>query len=815
MSGKKIYLTESQKQIIIESLLLDELPKSIKKQLDSNKTSLGKHPSFDFDKGNAFDKKITIKRFQEVKDNLSDIEDIDMSEESLTMELSKLLSKCRKLELPIRENLEKICYNTIVDMFSIPEDIINYSCELVDRVDNELNGLRLTPEEDNDETEFDNIEDIELTGEDVYKRRLINALIMGASMELSNKLAKKYIGEIYELNPKLPEIYSKIIRINNYLMFIKNDVEIINNERQQELQGGIANVTLGNEITKSNIEVQAIIFPTLLSESIRGFMELFAAHGLPKDISKAKYVLGQSDALIYENWDQRMGPVLWNLLYNSIDNIDTIILPNFFTKLVELPANEFHGLMKEVFAKTKEGKYKIQEIVEQVIYETEYDDFESTLDKKRADVAVIADDEYIEADDELLMDNELLENKATDVLDKMGYQQISFSSCTKLNNNKAAQNGGCNQGDSGVVKIKKPKKEAELHRKNFIKENVENVTFDKIGLSLENIVKIVDTTIGQVNDRFSYPDENYIENDDEWNEPVYNSKEEFYEECYDIGEMFNDMPDMIPIWRSIYVKSLKEINYEYLGESWSFDRSSAIRFGNNHAQANVLLKAFTPHNNVDWEETIKRYATESMEQLYSGDAEDELVIIDFKQLQNVAIDKTTLKELKKSAKNIIKECFGSMGFVQPKNELNQALEYFIEKEGAAYHNAYDMAKDFLEWIGPGQYSDFEIKQLEKHCERFLRDNGFLTEGKHKEYGGLKWLKDHQIPLTDEEKEYFKKHDVLYFSGDKRFKQPQLIHKAKAKDSDEEVYFANTHRAWQCSTSKSEMIKKAKFIDSTS
>ena len=36
-------------------------------------------------------------------------------------------------------------------------------------------------------------------------------------------------------------------------------------------------------------------------------------------------------------------------------------------------------------------------------------------------------------------------------------EMVSFDNCTKLNNNKVAQNGGCSQGDTGVVKTKKTK----------------------------------------------------------------------------------------------------------------------------------------------------------------------------------------------------------------------------------------------------------------------------------------------------------------------------------------------------------------------
>jgi hypothetical protein len=89
----------------------------------------------------------------------------------------------------------------------------------------------------------------------------------------------------------------------------------------------------------------------------------------------------------------------------------------------------------------------------------------------------------------------------------------------------------------------------------------------------------------------------------------------------------------------------------------------------------------------------------------------------------------------------------------------------------------------------------------------------MNESRHKSYGGFQWLKNHQVELTPEEKEYFKEKGVLYWD-----EGGKLIHKAKAKDEkDGEVFFAFTHRAWQCcpTSQKSEAVRLAKFIKTTS
>jgi hypothetical protein len=94
-------------------------------------------------------------------------------------------------------------------------------------------------------------------------------------------------------------------------------------------------------------------------------------------------------------------------------------------------------------------------------------------------------------------------------------------------------------------------------------------------------------------------------------------------------------------------------------------------------------------------------------------------------------------------------------------------------------------------------------------------NAIVNEGRLKDFGGLEWLRKHQVEMTDKEKEYFSRHKVLYWDGKEGLK---LVRKAKAKDSEDgEVFFSYTHRAWcSCpSTQKATAVKQAKFIKTTS
>lgn len=61
------------------------------------------------------------------------------------------------------------------------------------------------------------------------------------------------------------------------------------------------------------------------------------------------------------------------------------------------------------------------------------------------------------AADKIGIELQLDENAMTDT-QYPGGEFVELDDCTKLNNNKVAQNGGCNQGDSGVVKTRKSSK---------------------------------------------------------------------------------------------------------------------------------------------------------------------------------------------------------------------------------------------------------------------------------------------------------------------------------------------------------------------
>lgn len=66
-----------------------------------------------------------------------------------------------------------------------------------------------------------------------------------------------------------------------------------------------------------------------------------------------------------------------------------------------------------------------------------------------------------------------------------GGEFVNFDDCVKYNNNKVAQNGGCNQGDSGVVKTKGSSDSV------VAKKNVYETVAEKTGKTVEEVKAII------------------------------------------------------------------------------------------------------------------------------------------------------------------------------------------------------------------------------------------------------------------------------------------------------------------------------------
>ena len=157
--------------------------------------------------------------------------------------------------------------------------------------------------------------------------------------------------------------------------------------------------------------------------------------------------------------------------------------------------------------------------------------------------------------------------------------------------------------------------------------------FNNIGLKTEEVFDMIEYHDSY---RDLYP--NYSNSENEYEEDYYfPTKEEAYNDVNKTLYFFNTQPNPITIYRSIKVKSIEDINYDWLGDSWSFDKQSAINFAENQAGGNVLLIGKTKFYNIDWNNTVKLWYIFS--RVYDGYDENEIKIIDSDDVFDIKTEK--------------------------------------------------------------------------------------------------------------------------------------------------------------------------------
>lgn len=360
-----------------------KLPKFIFQKVKTHNTSLGDNEAFPPENEYPFDYFILKKRYNDIMSSSSK-EFSDLDEQKLLNKLSKLLNRCKKIEEPFHDVLIKTCENIVTKLFNIPNDTIVFDLKIVGKVTPEK-SFRIMPESHTqNEFTFDSLTDMNNFNTVILKRRFINSLIQGISYKYSS--THFFANEIYQINKELISLYDDIRKINDILLFIKEEKITDKNH----MQGACVEVELGSKGEKTLIKAQGITFLHLLTETIRGLFELFASHGLPEDNKKAINIIKHSDFLLAEPWDLRFGVELWEMIGGKIK--ETEILPFYFTRLCELPVSKFNNKVKEILANTKLGNKLQLELYHKAKKEFDLNKISSNIKIKNLEKNIIEDD---------------------------------------------------------------------------------------------------------------------------------------------------------------------------------------------------------------------------------------------------------------------------------------------------------------------------------------------------------------------------------------------------------------------------------------
>lgn len=381
------------------------------------KTSLGKHPSYPPDEENAF----IIDLLNNYYDNIAfsiEVDDVD----SAKAKLSEYLTNARRIEDNNRASLEKLCANTINDIFDIPDNTLKIEMNIVDTIDSK--DERLIPEKTVDYT-FEDIEDMNMLTEEVYKRRMLDCLVAGASLYYSENLTK-YLDGLFSIDPELPLLYKKIFELNKFLIYNEKDTF----DKDKMTDGGKVDVDISSPDNIVTIKSEGVLMPILLEETVKGLLELAISHGLPKNSSKAKYVIGKSDFKLAEIWDMRLGMPLWGRLVNCLQkqelDVDNIGANFLLMEISKMPVNIFNKFLQEIFKGTKKGMKLLADIGCNILNNKEEDEFTAYMNNMHSKEDINDEDDFFEAN-ELITDSMRIEEGARPLISPEEAERQGFA----------------------------------------------------------------------------------------------------------------------------------------------------------------------------------------------------------------------------------------------------------------------------------------------------------------------------------------------------------------------------------------------------
>jgi hypothetical protein len=354
--------------------LTEKMSSQLEEELKNGNHSLKDNPILPKSDDGLFEENIIRERFNDVCRRYKRSHDADIiDKKQVILNMMPMVHETMQLEKEHIKELEKLAIKMIREEYDIDENVVEINAKLTPNIS--LEGTKLNPSPVTlKEMDFNNHDDIINAGNEVHKRRFLNAMIQGAAKKCNN-MFHMVDDELTKMNPKLPNRYSKMMSAADYMYYVIPNME-------NGVTGGVVKVDFPNKDNeKVVINAEAMVFPVLIHELVKGVMEILSSHGLPKNKKLAKYVINKADYLSAEPWDMRLGPALWERFTNNIEPDDFNIKHHIYSELVALPVNEFNYKMREILANTKEGKKIISELVSSIKDEFQQEQFNEAMKK--------------------------------------------------------------------------------------------------------------------------------------------------------------------------------------------------------------------------------------------------------------------------------------------------------------------------------------------------------------------------------------------------------------------------------------------------
>ena len=227
------------------------------------------------------------------------------------------------------------------------------------------------------------------------KRRIINGITQGASIRgsFSFLLFREYLDEI---DDSLVEKYNKILKLSFGIYDNEEAIAMMLSLLGQgrKMQGGESKAEYDEDADQFIVKAQAICFPMLVHEIVKGLYEIIGTEGFGSDREKNKRLIGKVDKLSNEPEDLRYGKFIYDglrELFLQTGYKDDRSRELFFAEVYKLNNKSFFSLINALVNDTINNnhinwaKEKVKEI-ERDLQKDDIDDID--------DINTIGDDEF-------------------------------------------------------------------------------------------------------------------------------------------------------------------------------------------------------------------------------------------------------------------------------------------------------------------------------------------------------------------------------------------------------------------------------------
>ena len=301
-------------------------------------------------------------------------------------ESQELLMQIAQAERGYEENL----VNVAIDIVKQAYPIIEYSDI---RIEASLGsgGDIQEPEDDDNNDDGGGMDTMDLE----KKRRIINGITQGASIRgsFSFLLFREHLDEI---DDSLVEKYNQILKLSFGIYDNEEAIAMMLSllGQGQKMQGGESKAEYDEDADQFVVKAQAICFPMLVHEIVKGLYEIIGTEGFGSDREKNQAIIGKVDKLSNEPEDLRYGKFIYDglrELYLQTEWKDDRSRELFFTEVYKLNNKSFFSLINALINDTVNdrilnwAKEKVREI-ERDLQKDDVDDID--------DINTIGDDEF-------------------------------------------------------------------------------------------------------------------------------------------------------------------------------------------------------------------------------------------------------------------------------------------------------------------------------------------------------------------------------------------------------------------------------------